>query len=216
MPRPDGRIEPGQPLRGAISARAWNRAQDAADLVLGTNPGVTALSGQYDGSRLVAAVRVSGQCAPGTAVYITGSAPARRLGTQNASGSLAPPYGGGFAVEHLSGFVASLDNAGSPWPVGVTIDGSGSLDVLSSSVVRCVIRGLAVVRVRLFSGSHYFAVPPFKKGNENNDSGRYTGILDSSPCACDGSVRVISYDVAAPSSTVTPENAPICWATVIL
>jgi hypothetical protein len=36
MGRPDGRIEPGQPLRGAISARAWNRAQDAADLVLGS------------------------------------------------------------------------------------------------------------------------------------------------------------------------------------
>lgn len=29
-----GRIEPG-PLRGQISARAWNRAQDAADIVLG-------------------------------------------------------------------------------------------------------------------------------------------------------------------------------------
>ena len=39
MPRPDGRLEPGQPLRGAISARAWNRAQDAADIVLGANPG---------------------------------------------------------------------------------------------------------------------------------------------------------------------------------
>jgi len=39
MSRPDGRIEPGQPLRGAISARAWNRAQDAADLVLGAHAG---------------------------------------------------------------------------------------------------------------------------------------------------------------------------------
>ena len=39
MPRPDGRIEPGQPLRGAISARAWNRAQDAADIVLGAYAG---------------------------------------------------------------------------------------------------------------------------------------------------------------------------------
>ena len=39
MPRPDGRIESGQPLRGAISARAWNRAQDAADLVLGAYAG---------------------------------------------------------------------------------------------------------------------------------------------------------------------------------
>jgi hypothetical protein len=33
--RKDGRIEPGQSLKSAISARAWNRAQDAADLVLG-------------------------------------------------------------------------------------------------------------------------------------------------------------------------------------
>ena len=45
MSRPDGRIEPGQPLRGAISARAWNRAQDAADLVLGANPGTTGVPG---------------------------------------------------------------------------------------------------------------------------------------------------------------------------
>ena len=216
MSRPDGRIEPGQPLRGAISARAWNRAQDAADLVLGANTGVTATNGQYDSSRLVASVRVYGACVPGTPVKLTGSAPAKRLGTQNATGSLAPPYGGGFAVEYLSGFVASLDNAGAPWPIAVTIEGSGELDVLSSSVVRCVIRGLAVVRVRQFSGSHYFAVAPFKKGNENNDSGRFYGILDSSPCACDGSVRVIAYDVAAPASTVTPENAPIAWATVII
>ena len=33
--RKDGRIEPGQKLGTAISARAWNRAQDAADIVLG-------------------------------------------------------------------------------------------------------------------------------------------------------------------------------------
>jgi len=45
MPRPDGRLEPGQPLRGAISARAWNRAQDAADLVLGANPSTEGVPG---------------------------------------------------------------------------------------------------------------------------------------------------------------------------
>jgi len=38
MPRPDGRLDPGDPLR--ISARAWNRAQDAADRVLGVLPGM--------------------------------------------------------------------------------------------------------------------------------------------------------------------------------
>ena len=35
MARSDGRIEPGQKLHGAISARAWNRMLDAADLVMG-------------------------------------------------------------------------------------------------------------------------------------------------------------------------------------
>lgn len=34
MARQDGRIEPGQPLSQAISARAWNRAMDAADYVM--------------------------------------------------------------------------------------------------------------------------------------------------------------------------------------
>lgn len=35
-----GRINPGQSLDRAISARAWNRAQDAADAVLERNAGV--------------------------------------------------------------------------------------------------------------------------------------------------------------------------------
>ena len=42
MARPDGRIEKGQRLSSAISARAWNRAQEAADRVLGAAPGVEA------------------------------------------------------------------------------------------------------------------------------------------------------------------------------
>jgi len=45
MPRPDGRLEPGQPVRGAISARAWNRAQDAADIVLGASVGTEGTKG---------------------------------------------------------------------------------------------------------------------------------------------------------------------------
>lgn len=44
MARPDGRIEKGQRLGSAISARAWNRAQDAADHVLGVRPGFEATS----------------------------------------------------------------------------------------------------------------------------------------------------------------------------
>jgi len=38
--RSDGRVEPGQSLKTAFSARAWNRAQDAADIVLKTTGGI--------------------------------------------------------------------------------------------------------------------------------------------------------------------------------
>lgn len=42
MAKNDGRIEKGQRIASAISARAWNRAQDAADIVLGARPGIAA------------------------------------------------------------------------------------------------------------------------------------------------------------------------------
>jgi hypothetical protein len=53
MARPDGRIEKGQRLATAISARAWNRAQEAADRVLGAAPGVEAGTGVTDGNTIV-------------------------------------------------------------------------------------------------------------------------------------------------------------------
>ena len=46
MAKADGRVEKGQSLRSAFSARAWNRAQDAADIVLGARPGLTAEAGR--------------------------------------------------------------------------------------------------------------------------------------------------------------------------
>lgn len=42
--RKDGRIEKGQRVASAISARAWNRAQQAADVVLGVQPELGAVA----------------------------------------------------------------------------------------------------------------------------------------------------------------------------
>lgn len=42
MARADGRVQPGQRLDTAFSARAWNRAQDAADIVLAAQRGIQA------------------------------------------------------------------------------------------------------------------------------------------------------------------------------
>ncbi len=46
MTRPDGRVEPGQKSARAFSARALNRAQDAADIVLGGRPNLAAEAGR--------------------------------------------------------------------------------------------------------------------------------------------------------------------------
>jgi hypothetical protein len=66
MARNDGRIEPGQKLAGAISARAWNRAQDAADRVLGVGTGFTGggASGADPAPNVVLIKNTSGQDVP--------------------------------------------------------------------------------------------------------------------------------------------------------
>ena len=46
MARPDGRVEAGQSLKRAISAKRWNDLCDAADIVHGRRGGVTATAGQ--------------------------------------------------------------------------------------------------------------------------------------------------------------------------
>lgn len=50
MARNDGRVEKGQSIGSAFSAKAWNRAQDAADVVLGVGPSLEA--GQVQGPPL--------------------------------------------------------------------------------------------------------------------------------------------------------------------
>lgn len=65
MGRPDGRVQPGQRLDTAFSARAWNRAQDAADIVLGDRLAVGA-----DGVRGPAAPYTSVPCKNMTATGV--------------------------------------------------------------------------------------------------------------------------------------------------
>lgn len=95
MARPDGRIEPGQPLRGAISARAWNRAQDAADIVLGSRTGFAAdaASGNAPWGRVEMLLQNTGtqSIIPYTVVEITGVANQQLSKPRDSSGNVAYP-----------------------------------------------------------------------------------------------------------------------------
>jgi hypothetical protein len=64
--RPDGRVEPGQRISSAFSARAWNRAQDAADVVLGARTGAEAgaSAGVERASNIVLVRNDSGETVP--------------------------------------------------------------------------------------------------------------------------------------------------------
>jgi hypothetical protein len=75
FPNPNGRIEAGQPIAQSISARAWNRAQDAADIVLG-NANQFAASGAASSSLPYSWAYLknsSGDVDRGTAIAITGT-----------------------------------------------------------------------------------------------------------------------------------------------
>jgi hypothetical protein len=130
MPRPDGRIEPGQPLRGAISARAWNRAQDAADLVLGANPGTAGVPG-------------SPVLKPYTWVYCKPSATVARWGVLAITGvAITPTSSSGDATASfeempvLTG--ATPDEDTTAWCVAVEPIESGKIGrVAVGGVVQC-------------------------------------------------------------------------------
>jgi hypothetical protein len=215
MSRPDGRIEPGQPLRGAISARAWNRAQDAADLVLGARTGITAISGTPDVARLVASVRVPvpqlypNGFPPGMAVRITGAQ------ATPTSTSVPPTYDGSVKLEYLTGQLSQLTPYASRFSGALAIALDGTSEAAGASVVlSAVISGLAVVRVRRFDATHSFAINPIQRVSEAGVQ-QHCGILDSHPCSCDSSVRVVAYLGNATTFT-DATNATIVWAVVVV
>jgi predicted RecA/RadA family phage recombinase len=128
MPRPDGRIEPGQPLRGAISARAWNRAQDAADIVLGANAGT---QGGAPGSPVLK---------PYTWVYCKPSVTVARWGVLAITGVAITPTGssGGATAsfEEMPVLTANTPDAtAKPWCVAVEPIESGKIGKVAVSGV---------------------------------------------------------------------------------
>jgi len=130
MARPDGRLEPGQPLRGAISARAWNRAQDAADIVLGARSGIAGVSD-------------SPVLKPYTWAYCKASTAVERWGILEITGvEIAPAGGSGGATASfedmpvLTGGEPNEDTTA--WCVAIEPIESGKIGrVAVSGVVQC-------------------------------------------------------------------------------
>jgi len=149
MPRSDGRVRPGQKLDTAFSARAWNRAQDAADLVLGDRGRVVADTGKTGRALNVITVRNdSGESVP---IH----------GVLSLSGPAIDPAGG-----ELSGTNAADSRAKqlseSVIMVGVTPTGNSSRfcvaiePIAANGFGRAAVAGVMAVRVKLPTSSQFF------------------------------------------------------------
>jgi hypothetical protein len=151
MARADGRIEPRQKLSTAISARAWNRAQDAADIVLGERARFGADSTAIEKASNIVLIRNdSGSDVPW-------------LGVLGIASVAINPVGG-----TLGGIDAASDRAREFVRRPLLVGGTPSLSTYSSFVVamepipigaigRAAVGGVFVCRVDVVATWHEFA-----------------------------------------------------------
>jgi len=228
MERGDGRVEPGQRIRG-ISSRAWNRAQDAADIVLGANPDVTVPVG-FPGVRSLTVPMLinngtggtSNTFPPGTVVVFSlfSESTARRTNGELGS-ALTSPYEGYF---ELPSGVATLHVPLDVTPIyapknvpawGVTTEGGQ----LGQSIVPVIVAGVAPVRVRSmtygYEAAHPYAIPSIRR-SAAEDIATISGVLETTKCSCQNAAKIIYIDGQTVATTGGSETAQCFWALVVI
>jgi hypothetical protein len=166
-----GRVNPGQKLTTAFSARAWNRAQDAADIVLGDRGGVAQGAGLSYGRPVhVVTVRNNSlQAVP-------------RFGVLSISGVVINPTTSEeteatFADRPvLTGVVPNPAFYGDKFVVCLE-------PIANNAFGRAIIGGMFACKVRVNDVSHDYAIPRFNDRTQ----------LQSSSC---GPVMLIWKDTA--------------------
>lgn len=150
--RHDGRVESGQKISTAFSARAWNRAQDAADIVLG------------DRARFGAEAAAGVDLAPNIALIRNDSGVAVPwLGVLGISGVVINPSGG-----TITGTNAASERARRfarrPVLIGVAPQSNSVLrvaiamePVAAGAIGRFAVGGVFACRLKVTDSSHRYA-----------------------------------------------------------
>lgn len=174
MERGGGRVEQGQKIRGALSAQAWNRAQQAADIVLGAGAGVTA--GTTVVSRYPAVVfpvkiqpaLTADLTEPGYAIELwsfgAGQYPWTAGVIEYFYGSLAQPR------DLVSG---ETDSTIKPDVFAVTVEPAKA----GTDVVMCAVSGICMAQVTIISASHKYVALPTRRSSSSNPK---AGVLETS------------------------------------
>jgi hypothetical protein len=208
MARADGRVEPGQSLKSAFSARAWNRAQDAADIVLNER---TVFGAGPSESMTLPSVRVKlaakgwfGQCrfavnreaygfSPGSGLFPQTPASNDSLGSFSDTEKLM--LNETLPVTRPSGSVPAF--------IPTDFASSGLFVCVGNDSNLYAMSGLAFTRVRVFNYLHRFVRNPQPfPGQTQEMSDATSGCLDSSFW---GVARIVGY---WSSSNTSHFNAP--------
>lgn len=150
--RRDGRVERGQKLSQAFSARAWNRAQEAADIVLGERGrlGADGTSGRDLAPNVVLIRNDSGQDVPWLGVLAIASVAINPIG-----GTLG---GTDAASQRAREFVRKVVLTGAtPSLVNYSSFAVAMEPISAGAIGRAAVGGVFACRVDVLSGSHVFA-----------------------------------------------------------
>jgi hypothetical protein len=181
--RPDGRVEPGQRISSAFSARAWNRAQDAADVVLGARTGAEAgaSAGVERASNIVLVQNNSGQDVPWLGVLgISGVAIDIDGGTLDGTNAQSARLREAVARPVLSGVAPLSGTHDDAFVVAIE-------PIEYGKIGRCASGGTLIVCVNVLNYSHKYATV------KNNDVTQ----LQSAGC---GSVQLLTKPNLPPGS----------------
>jgi hypothetical protein len=203
MARPDGRIEKGQRLGSAISARAWNRAQEAADRVLGAGTGVEAGAGTTGPSKIVFPVQIAGGTPFMYSVVRVLVEPLTLRQAATAAPYSDPPHASDKAMpDYLKGSVYTGNNPGA-WCICEE-------KLASSGAAFCVFSGITFARVRVRSSSHGFVEPSVQRDAYGATPAypQISGVLDSTECECAGAAKILAIGGAVIGN--------VYWAMILL
>lgn len=229
--RQDGKVEAGEPLRSAITARTWNRAKEAADLVLGSRIGFAVGGSAAGPSQLVVPVRVTtaiDNVGIGHVVQIMGatafySAAATRPDITENPQSYEPPriFGLRGNIPLAQQFSTTVSTFQRPdlQPTGVIVGGSKMPTIATPQVVQVCIAGLCVARVRRSAssaGGFGFVLPAVVRDTTisfeqlQQFSAQLAGVYEPSDF---GVHRLLRIDT---TSRVSDQAPTVTWGLVVL
>lgn len=186
--RRDGRVEPGQKLSSAFSARAWNRAQDAADVVLGERTRFGAGTPAGSPHRIVVPCRVTttslATVLPGHVVEITANAAASAPNRVDAPPETFAPSVGCLIGQVAVPLALQDSRSASRKILGVIVGGAEMPTIGTSRIVDVCIAGLCVALVRQRSTASqqfgFISAPVMRRTGDTLQS--LAGVAEQSDC----------------------------------